>query len=298
MDGLIALVPAEFAPSRDLVVPYGDAEPDADLLARTGLFVPNYAGAPANLGWIGRMPRLERVQLPMAGYEHALAHVPPAVALSNAVGVHDASTAELALGLILASLRQIDVAARAMTARSWFHPSRATSLADREVLVIGAGGVGRAIEARLLPFEARVAMVARTARDGVRAAADLPALLGQADIVVLAVPHDRSTEGMVDAEFLGRMRPGALLVNVSRGPVVATDALMAALDSGAVRAALDVTDPEPLPADHPLWQCPGLLITGHVGGDSTAFAPRMRRLVDAQVRRWQDGERPLHLVHR
>lgn len=140
-------------------------------------------------------------------------------------------------------------------------------------------------------------MVARTARDGIHSLDELPHLLPSADVVILAVPLDEMTRGMVDSEFLGRMRDGALLVNVARGGVVRTDDLLVEMASGRLQAALDVTDPEPLPADHPLWTTPGVLISPHVGGNTTAFAPRMRRLITEQVARWQAGE-PLHHVLR
>jgi len=139
-------------------------------------------------------------------------------------------------------------------------------------------------------------MVGRSSRPGVHAAADLPDLLRGADIVVLAVPLDESTRGLVGTGFLARMRDRALLVNVARGPVVDTDALVAAVSSGRIRAALDVTDPEPLPPGHPLWSLPDVLISPHVGGNTSAFLPRARRLVDEQLRRFAGG-RPLeHIV--
>jgi phosphoglycerate dehydrogenase-like enzyme len=228
-----------------------------------------------------------------------LPHLPPGVTLCNAGGVHDASTAELAVGLILARLRRLDDAARAQAEARWTH-GRYDALADRTVLVVGYGGVGTAIAARLDPFEVETIRVARRARPGadpaVHGMAELDALLPRADVVVLACPLTPETRGLVDAPFLARMRDGALLVNVARGPVVDTDALLAELVSGRLRAALDVTDPEPLPPDHPLWRAPGVLISPHVGGNTSAFLPRARRLVGAQVRRWAAGEPLRHVV--
>jgi phosphoglycerate dehydrogenase-like enzyme len=198
--------------------------------------------------------------------------------------------------LILSSLRGIPEAVRAQDAGTWAGERR-TSLADRRVLIVGYGSVGEALEQRLAGFEvAQVVRVARSARAGVHAMADLPSLLPDADVVVLIVPMTPDTSGLVDAGFLARMRDGALLVNVARGPVVRTDALLAELTSGRLRAALDVTDPEPLPADHPLWHAPGVLITPHLGGNSTAFLPRAYRLVTEQVRRYVAGEPLLHVV--
>lgn len=239
-----------------------------------------------------QMTSLRAVQLLTAGVDHVRGRVPDGVALCNGRGIHDASTAELALTLILASLRGVPGFVRAQDRASW-EPHWRPSLADRTVLLIGHGSIGQAIEARLAPFETTVVRVARTAREGVHSLDALPDLLPEADVVVLIVPLTEQTRGLVDAGFLARMRRGALLVNLARGPVVVTDDLVAALHSGQVTAALDVVDPEPLPADSPLWTAPGLLVSPHVGGASSAMWPRARRLVAAQLRRFVAGE-PLH----
>lgn len=252
-------------------------------------YVPRYMGPQEDLALMAHMPNLEVVQLLTAGYDAALSFLPGGVTLCNAGGVHDASTAELAVGLMLSSLRGLDAFARAMPAGGWLY-GRREALADKRVLIVGAGGVGRALRARLEPFEVDVTMVGRTARAGVHAVADLPDLLGSADVVVLAVPLDDTTRGMVGTSFLARMRDGALLVNVARGPVVDTDALVAAVASGRIRAALDVTDPEPLPPGHPLWTLPDVLISPHVGGNTSAFLPRARRLVAEQMRLFATGQ--------
>lgn len=286
----LALLPAGLGAVASPVpaIVYQDEIPQPDL-DRATFFVPIYMGPDANLALMARMPNLRACQMLTAGYDNALAHLPAGVALCNAAGVHDSSTAELAIGLIIANLRGIDDAARDMREGRWHH-RRLEALADKRVVVIGAGGVGKAIRQRLEPFEVDIVMVGRSARDGVRAEADLPGLLPAADVVVLAVPLSASTAGMVDAAFLARMRDGSLLVNVARGKVVQTDALLAELASGRLRASLDVTDPEPLPEGHPLWSAPGTLITPHVGGNSSAFLPRARRLVGAQLERLSRGE--------
>ena len=158
------------------------------------------------------------------------------------------------------------------------------------MLIVGYGDIGRDVERRLEPFEVEVLRVARTARDGVHVLADLPDLLPRADVVILIIPGTSETRGLVDAGFLAAMKQGALLVNVGPGSVVVTADLVAALDSGRVRAALDVTDPEPLPAEHPLWPAPGVLITPHVGGATPAMWPRAYRLVREQLERFAAGE--------
>lgn len=237
------------------------------------------------------------VQTLTAGIEHMLPAVPrlPAGAqLCNARGLHDASTAELALTLTLAALRDVPGFVRSQDAGEWNQGFR-SALADKSVLIVGYGSIGSAIEDRLTPFEcARVARIARTARDTVRGPvlplAELPALLPDADVVILATPLTEDTRGLVGADFLARMKDGALLVNIARGAIVDTKALLAELESGRLRAALDVTDPEPLPAAHPLWHAPGVLITPHVGGPSTAFLPRAKRLLRDQLRLFRAGE--------
>jgi phosphoglycerate dehydrogenase-like enzyme len=238
---------------------------------------------------LARMPRLRVAQTLTAGYEHVLPFLPDGVRLHNAVGVHDASTAELAVALMLASLRGIPTFVRGQDRGEWCF-DRHDALADRTVLLVGYGGVGAAIDRRLAGFEVSVRRVARHARDGVSSLDELPSLLPAADVVVLCVPLTDGTRGMVDAGFLARMRDGALLINVARGPVVDTDALLAELATGRLRAAVDVTDPEPPPPGHPLWTAPGLLISPHVGGNSTAFLPRARRLIEAQLARYAAGE--------
>ncbi|MDH6142398.1 MULTISPECIES: 2-hydroxyacid dehydrogenase [Kitasatospora] len=267
--------------------------PPAELLARVELLVTPYLRTSTVLPFLGSMPRLRVVQTQTAGVDDIAPHLPAGVTLCNARGVHDASTAELAVALTLASLRDLPGFVRGQDAEQWrsgFYPA----LADKRVLIVGYGSVGAAIEARLLPFEVEVTRVARTARTvpqgPVRSLAELPELLPHADVVILAVPLTDQTRHLVDARFLAAMRDGALLVNVARGAVVRTDDLLAELTARRLRAALDVTDPEPLPTGHPLWHAPGVLISPHVGGSSSAFLPRAQRLIGAQLTRFAKGE--------
>ena len=242
-----------------------------------------------------QLPRLKVLQTQTAGVDNVERHVPASVTLCNARGVHDASTAELAMALILASLRGLpDFVRQAQTGR-WRNGIR-PALADRQVLLVGHGSIGAALERRLDGFECEVVRVARRARDGVHDWQQLPRLLPYADVVVLLVPLTDQTRHLVDAAFLARMKDGALLVNVARGPVVDTGALVDACASGRLSAALDVTDPEPLPADHPLWRTPGVLISPHVGGASTAMEPRVIRLIREQLERFAADEPLLNVV--
>lgn len=294
---LTALVPFEVDLPRnvDAHVWAGGALPDRAVLDAVDVHVLPYTFDEASFAAVEHLPRLRVLQTLTAGYEHVLPHLPPEVLLCNAGGVHDASTAELALTLLLAAQRGIADFVTAQAQQRWAHAAY-PSLADRRVLVVGFGGVGQAIAARLAPFECVVTPVARTARPGVEPTEALARLLPDAEVVVVAVPLSNATRGMVDADFLARMPDGALLVNVSRGPVVDTDALLAETSRGRLRAALDVTDPEPLPAGHPLWSSPGVLISPHVGGNTSAFAPRARRLVEQQLARMADGRPPLYAV--
>ncbi len=297
---MLAFVP--FDPGELVDVPAGvDIEQvDAtsgwpDSAAECEFYVPAYQFSQRVVEVLADMPSLQAVQTLTAGYEHVVPYLPDQVTLCNAPGVHDAATSELAVGLMIAAQRRLADLVRAQDCGTW-DQQMSSSLADRRVLVVGAGNIGRAIQRRLDGFECEVTMVGRSARDGVRAVTELPQLLPRAEIVVLIVPLTEETTGLVDASFLSRMPDGGLLVNVSRGPVVVTEDLLAELRSGRLRAALDVTDPEPLPGRHPLWKAPGLLLTPHVGGASSAMWPRAYALVSQQLQRVSAGEPLLHVV--
>jgi phosphoglycerate dehydrogenase-like enzyme len=256
-------------------------------------YVLPYMRGPAVLERAAEMPKLEVVQTLTAGYEEFLPLVPSGVTLCNAAGLHDTSTAELAVALALASGRHLDEFARNQADRAWKF-AFGQALADQRVLIVGYGHIGQAIERRLDGFEvASVTRVARRARPGpprVHPAGELHQLLPEADVVFLIAPHTPQTEGLIGARELALLPDGALLVNVARGKLVDTDALVAELATGRIRAALDVTDPEPLPAGHPLWRQPGVLISPHVGGASSAFFPRADRLMAAQLARFTAGQ--------
>jgi phosphoglycerate dehydrogenase-like enzyme len=269
--------------------------PLPDSAERVQLLVPPYDTGLDLSELLPRLPRLKVLQTQTAGVDNVERHVPASVTLCNARGVHDASTAELAVALILASLRGLPDFVRQAQTGTWQNGMR-PALADRRVLLVGHGSIGAALERRLDGFECELVRVARRARDGVHGWEQLPQLVPEADVVVLLVPLTDETRHLVDAAFLARMKDGALLVNVARGPVVDTDALVAACASGRLSAALDVTDPEPLPADHPLWRTPGVLISPHVGGASTAMQPRVIRLIREQLGRFAAGEPLLNVV--
>lgn len=244
---------------------------------------------------LGKMTGLRLLQTVTAGVEAYLPALPAGARLCNARGVHDAGTAEWAVGAMIAVLRDFPAFTAAQERAEWAYRQTGV-LADSTVLIVGYGSIGAAVERRLAGFEVEVVRVARSARDGVHAMTELPGLLPGADVVVLLVPATPQTAGMVDAAFLARMKEGAVLVNAARGGVVETAALRAELERGRLRAALDVTDPEPLPAGHPLWRAPGLLITPHVAGSTPASERRMLDLVRAQVQRYLAGEPLKNLI--
>jgi phosphoglycerate dehydrogenase-like enzyme len=249
---------------------------------------------PSRMPVLAKLPRLRLIQLMSAGAERAIPYVPAGVILCNARGAHDPAVAEWIMAVILAEVRRLPRFMAAQQAGKWqFATSR--PLAGQRVLIVGYGSIGAAAEKLLAPFGVTVTRVARRARPGVSALDDLPALLPEADIVIMLVPVTPATTGLVDARFLGQMHDDALLVNAARGVIMDTGALLAELRSGRLRAALDVTDPEPLPAGHSLWSAPGLLLTPHVAGATTDATRRAMAVVRDQLARYAAGE-PLRNV--
>lgn len=243
-----------------------------------------------------RLDGLRVVQTLSAGVDWLIDAVPPGVTLCNGSGVHDAPVSEWIAMAILAMQRELPLQLSWQATASWHREGAATDdLEGSTVLILGFGSIGGALEMRLQPFGVDIIRVARTSRAGVHALADLPGLLPKADIVVVLLPLTTETRGLVDADFLARMHDGALLVNAARGPIVDTPALLRETQQGRLRAALDVTDPEPLPDGHPLWSAPGVLITPHTAGSSRRFGARAWQLVSDQVGRYLRGE-PLQNV--
>jgi phosphoglycerate dehydrogenase-like enzyme len=262
-------------------VPTGEA-------ARAQVVVPRGGGdLPAAV--LDALPRLQLVQLMSAGAEKFVGRLPERVTLCNARGAHTPSTAEWAVTAMLAAQRGIPHFTREQDAGRW-SPRTEHTMVGARVLVVGAGDIGRTIGRMLAGFDVDLTYVARTARDGVRSTDELPELLPHADVVVLIVPVTPQTTGMVDAAFLAAMADDALLVNAARGVVVDTDALLAELTAGRLRAAIDVTDPEPLPAGHPLWSAPNLLLTPHVAGAVPDTNARAAAAVTDQLQRVLAGE--------
>ena len=281
----------------DLVVPNGFTlrSPANTDLATANLdditfYIPSYMGGRKALEFSQRMPNLKVLQMPNAGYEDALEFTRPGMTLCNGRGIHDASTAELAVGLTIASLRGFPDFVRNQARGEWIH-KKYQSLNDKKVAVIGYGSIGKTVVRNLSGFDVDVVPFSRSGADGALKIAELDQHLPSFDVVILILPLNDESRKMFNKQRLALLKDGALLVNVARGGIVDTDALVAELNSGRITAALDVTDPEPLPAGHPLWSAPGVLIAPHVGGNTSAFEPRARRLVEAQLARLGRGEK-------
>lgn len=267
-------------------------------LAEVDLIVPSMRIRPALLELLAGPPgRLRVIQTLSAGVDWLVGLVPEHVTVYNARGVYDAPLAEWVLGAILAMQRGL-VQARDAQARHAWDSIEPPELLGRRVVILGLGSIGSAIADRLRPFGVEVVGVGRTARPGVRGLADLDDVLRDAEILVNILPLTGDTRGLLDARRLGLMPDGALLVNAGRGPTIETAALVEELRAGRLRAALDVTDPEPLPKDHPLWDLPNVLISPHVAGDSPASTLRSFELAGDQVRRFAAREPLINEVAR
>ena len=276
-------------------LPTDGIAPAAGDLNKVEFYVPRYMGGPAAIAMIPDMKGLRIIQSPNAGVDDVLKIRPEGVTLCNAAGVHDASTAELAVALSIASRRGFADFAADQAAGRWAHV-RKPSLADSNVAIVGYGNIGKMIGTMLENFEVSVTAFSRSGKDGALTFDHFDHMLPTFDVIILIVPLTDQTRHLMNASRLAAMKNGAALINVARGAVVDTEALIAELNSGRITAGLDVTDPEPLPAGHPLWSAKNVIITPHVGGDSEAFTPRGRKLVEEQLARYASGQPLLHIV--
>jgi phosphoglycerate dehydrogenase-like enzyme len=273
-------------------------DPDGPLpseAASAQVLVPPFLASTQVVRLVERLPELRLVQLLTAGAENWVGRLPAHVALSDCRGAHGGATAEWIVAVLLAVYRELPGFVRSQDARTW-DQHFTDELAGKRVLLVGAGDLAENTARRLAPFEVATTLVGRRARDGVHGIDEVHALLPDHDVAVLMVPQTDATRGLVDARFLAAMPDGALLVNAARGPVVDTDALVAELQAGRLRAALDVTDPEPLPPDHPLWSAPGLLLTPHVGGSVPGGMRRAFAIAAEQLAAFARGVDPPNLV--
>ena len=263
-------------------------------LSEVTFYVPTYMGGRPALELTKKMPNLKVLQMPNAGYDDALEFVRKGITLCNGRSIHDDSTAELAVGLTIASLRGFPDFVRNQDKSSWVHVKN-KSINDRRIGIIGFGSIGSTIAKMLSGFSVEIVPFTQSGRDNTTAISDLDKHLPTLDVVILILPLTAESKHLFNAKRLSLMKDGALLVNVARGPIVDTDALVKELNSGRITAAVDVTDPEPLPSDHPLWRAKGVLISPHVGGNTTAFEKRARKLIESQLNLLAEGK-PLNNV--
>ena len=272
-------------------LPTDGVTPRQEDLSKITFYVPAYMFGAAALEPIAKMSSLEVIQSPNAGVDDVIALRPAGVTLCNAAGVHDASTAELAVGRAIAARRGFAQFAKDQSAGKWSHTTFA-SLTDSKIAIVGHGNIGKTIAAMLAGFEVEITSFSKSGSDGAVTMDKFDALLPTFDVIILIVPLNSETRHLMNSNRLAAMKDGAALINVARGAVVDTDALLKELQTGRISAGLDVTDPEPLPVGHPLWSAPNTFITPHVGGDSRAFEPRGRALVEEQLARFA-AQQPL-----
>jgi phosphoglycerate dehydrogenase-like enzyme len=263
-------------------------------LSEVTFYVPTYLGGRPALELTKKMPNLKVLQVPNAGYDDAMEFLRPGITLCNGRGIHDDSTAELAVGLTIASLRGFATFVRDQDKGEWVNKNY-DSINDRKIGIVGFGSIGSTIARMLSGFSVEIVAFTQSGRDNTIAITDLDKHLPSLDVVILILPLTKESKHLFDARRLALMKDGALLVNVARGPIVDTDALIKELNSGRITAGLDVTDPEPLPKGHPLWSAKGVLISPHVGGNSSAFEKRARRLIESQLNLLAQGK-PLNNV--
>lgn len=279
-----------------------DLENDPEIpLEDIDIAVLPYMANPQTLENVHKAPNVKVVQTQTTGFDGMIDLIGDRADINTAAGVHAAATAEMALGLAIASLRGFPQSVRDQQQGRW-NPQQWPGLADRTVGLVGVGGIGEEIRKRLEPFEVnllRFGSTARTDEHGeVFATSELAARAPEIEVLILIVPLNDSTRHLVDAQLLAKLPDGATVINVARGPVVDTDAIVAEVASGRLNMASDVFDPEPLPAGHPLWQHPNALVIPHNGGNTKAFFPRMVKLLKKQVQAWAAGNDGENLVHR
>ena len=277
-------VPAKFKRLSPINTPIETSD-----LSEITFYVPTYMGGRAALELTKKMKNLKVLQMPNAGYDDAIEYVREGITLCNGKSIHDDSTAELAVGLTIASLRGIPDFVRNQDKSAWVHVKN-QSINDKKIGIIGFGSIGSTIAKMLSGFSVEIIPFTQSGRDNTIAISNLDKHLPTLDVVILILPLTAESKHLFNAKRLSLMKDGSLLVNVARGPIVDTDALVKELNSGRITAALDVTDPEPLPSDHPLWKAKSVLISPHVGGNTSAFEKRARRLIESQLQLLAEGK--------
>jgi phosphoglycerate dehydrogenase-like enzyme len=267
---------------------------DRSDLSKITFYVPTYPAGKSDLEHIRSMPNLKILQLPTAGFEVALDYLTPQITLCNGKGIHDDSTAELAIGLTIASLRGFPSFIRRQDIGEWLF-TKEKSINDCKIGIVGFGSIGSNIARMLSGFSVEIVAFTQSGRDNTIAITDLDNHLPTLDVVILILPLTKDSKHLFDAGRLSLMKDGALLINVARGQIVDTEALIKELNSGRLTAGLDVTDPEPLPKGHPLWSAKGVLISPHIGGNTSIFENRAKKLIESQLNLLAAGK-PLNNV--
>jgi phosphoglycerate dehydrogenase-like enzyme len=277
------------------VFPLHGKFPEPEILETIQFYVPPYMVGPGALELISSMSSLQVIQSPNAGVDDILKILPPGVTLCNAKGVHDASTSELAIGLAISARRGFPTFMANQSQGKWVH-ERHNALADSRVGIVGMGNIGSLIARQLEAFSVEVIGFSRSGKDGSKMMSEFDQILPTLDVVILILPLTNESHHLMNRSRINSMKPGATLVNMARGAIIETSALVDALNRGHITAGIDVTEPEPLPEEHPLWSAPNLIITPHVGGDSSAFNPRVRALIESQVERFATGKPLINVV--
>jgi phosphoglycerate dehydrogenase-like enzyme len=270
---------------------------DSSDLSQITFYVPSYMGGRKALEYTTSMPNLKILQVPNAGFDDALEFLRPGMILCNARGVHDASTAELAIALAISSRRGFYDFAVAQQAGQW-KSKRYESFNDSKIGIIGAGSIARTLASYLSPYDVKITFFSRSGSDGAVKISELDSHLPQLDILFLVLPLNAESKNLINTDRLKLIKDGAVIVNVGRGAIIDTQALIEELNSGRIFAGLDVTDPEPLPENHPLWKAKNLILSPHVGGNSTAFDSRAKNLIERQLNLISQGEAPENIVAR
>jgi len=266
-------------------------------LSEITIYVPQYMGGKAVLELARGMSSLKYLQLPSAGYDDAIAYCAPGVVLCSARGVHNASTAELAVALAIAARRGFAEFAAAAQTGTWAH-KRYPSFVDSSIAILGAGSIATTLKNYLTPFNVEVTLYSRSGSEGSELISTFDDSIKEYDIVIILMPLNDESKNFFNAKRLAALKDGAVLINVGRGEIIDTDGLVTELESRRIFAGLDVTAPEPLPKDHPLWRAPNCIITPHIGGDSTAFLARGKKLVESQLELIARGLEPENIVWR
>lgn len=269
--------------------------PEPEILDSIQFYVAPYMASARALEIISKMSSLQVIQSPNAGVDDLLELLPPGVTLCNARGVHETSTAELAIGLAISARRGFATFMANQSKGYWIH-ERHSALADSRVGIVGTGSIGSLIARQLELFNVEVIGFNRSGNNSSKTMADFDEILPTLDVVILILPLTEQSRHLMNRSRIQAMKPGATLVNVARGGIVDTEALVEALNRGRITAGLDVTDPEPLPKGHPLWSAPNVIITPHIGGDSSAFNPRVRMLIESQLARFATGQQLANIV--